>query len=92
MDDSEASHPMCSTLDTTALASSLFQWYSVFDTCIITLFMIEAKEKNLISNNYWSSTSNASNPNNAWNVNFNNGNTNNNNKNNSKYVRCVRAG
>ena len=44
------------------------------------------------SSNYWSSTTNANNPNNAWNVNFNNGNVNNNNKNNNNYVRCVRGG
>lgn len=45
-----------------------------------------------IASNYWSSTTNANNPNNAWNVNFNNGNVNNNNKNNGFYVRCVRGG
>ena len=44
------------------------------------------------SNNYWSSTTNASNSSNAWNVNFNNGNDDWNNKTNSNYVRCVRAG
>ena len=44
------------------------------------------------SNNYWSSTTNADNTNNAWIVNFNNGNSNNNNKGNSNYVRCVRGG
>jgi len=45
------------------------------------------------SNNYWSSTTNRNNPNNAWNVNFNNGNVNNNNnKNNSFAVRAVRGG
>jgi uncharacterized protein (TIGR02145 family) len=43
-----------------------------------------------IASNYWTSTSNANNSNNAWNVNFNNGNVNNNNKSNSNYVRCVR--
>ena len=42
------------------------------------------------SNNYWSSTPNADNSNNAWNINFNNGNENNNNKNNNNNVRCVR--
>jgi len=41
---------------------------------------------------YWSSTSNANNPDNAWNVNFNNGNVNNNNKDNNNYVRAVRGG
>lgn len=42
------------------------------------------------ASNYWSSTSNANNTANAWNVNFNNGNVNNNNKTNNNYVRCVR--
>jgi len=41
---------------------------------------------------YWSSTSNANNPNNAWNVNFNDGNVNNNDKDNDNYVRAVRGG
>ena len=45
-----------------------------------------------MSSNYWSSTTNANNTNNAWNVNFNNGNDNWNNKNNSYYVRAVRGG
>ena len=45
-----------------------------------------------MSSNYWSSTTNANNTNNAWHVNFNNGNVNNNNKSNSYYVRAVRAG
>jgi len=45
-----------------------------------------------MSSNYWSSTTNANNTNNAWHVNFNNGNINNNNKSNSYYVRAVRAG
>jgi len=44
------------------------------------------------ANNYWPATTNANNPNNAWNVNFNNGNVNNNNKNNDNYVRAVRSG
>ena len=44
------------------------------------------------SNNYWSSTTNATNPNNAWNVNLNNGNTNNNNKTNTNFVWPVRGG
>lgn len=39
-----------------------------------------------------SSSPNASDSNNAWNVNFNNGNDNWNNKNNTNYVRLVRAG
>lgn len=41
---------------------------------------------------FWSSSANANNPNNAWNVNFNNGNVNNNNKNNANQVRLVRGG
>jgi len=41
---------------------------------------------------FWSSSSNANNPSNAWNVNFNNGNVNNNNKNNANQVRLVRGG
>ncbi|MCD4718779.1 MAG: DUF1566 domain-containing protein [Desulfobacula sp.] len=45
-----------------------------------------------VSSNYWSSTTNANNSGNAWNVNFNNGNVNNNNKSNSYYVRAVRGG
>ncbi len=45
-----------------------------------------------VSSNYWSSTTNANNEDNAWNVNFNNGNDNNNNKSNSRYVRAVRGG
>jgi len=44
------------------------------------------------SNNYWSSTSIAANPNNAWIVEYNNGNMNNDNKTNSYYVRAVRGG
>ena len=44
------------------------------------------------SNNYWSSTSNANNPSNAWNVNLNNGNVNNNDKTNTNYVWPVRVG
>ena len=45
-----------------------------------------------MSSNYWSSTTNANNTDNAWHVNFNNGNVNNNNKSNSYYVRAVRGG
>ena len=44
------------------------------------------------SSDYWSSTTYANNPNNAWNVNFNDGNVNNNDKNNALYVRAVRGG
>jgi hypothetical protein len=53
----------------------------------------EQAEGATASNNYWSSTTNANNPNNAWNVNFNNGNVNNNNnKDNNNNVRAVRGG
>ncbi len=45
-----------------------------------------------MSSNYWSSTTNANNNDNAWRVNFNNGNVNNNNKSNTYYVRAVRSG
>ena len=41
---------------------------------------------------YWSSTTNAGNSSNAWNVNFNDGNVNNDDKNNSLRVRAVRGG
>ena len=44
------------------------------------------------ANNYWSSSTNANNTNNAWNVNMNNGNVNNNNKTNNNYVWPVRGG
>jgi len=44
------------------------------------------------SNNYWSSTTNANNTSNAWNVNLNNGNVNNTNKTNNNYVWPVRGG
>ena len=46
----------------------------------------------VVSNNYWSSTTNADNPDNAWNVNLNNGNVNNDNKDNNNYVWPVRGG
>jgi len=53
----------------------------------------EQAERATQSNNYWSATTNASNPDNAWNVNFNDGNVNNNNnKTNNNYVRAVRSG
>ncbi|MCL6584578.1 MAG: DUF1566 domain-containing protein [bacterium] len=45
-----------------------------------------------MSSEYWSSTTNASNTDNAWCVNFSNGSVNNNNKSNSYYVRAVRGG
>ena len=44
------------------------------------------------SNNYWSSTTNANNTSNAWNVNLNDGNVNNDDKTNSNYVWPVRGG
>lgn len=46
----------------------------------------------VVSSNYWSSTSNANNPDNAWIVNLNNGNDNNNDKSNHNYVWPVRGG
>jgi hypothetical protein len=52
----------------------------------------EQAERATASNNYWSSTTNRNNPNNAWNVNFNNGNVNNNDKSNNNAVRAVRGG
>jgi hypothetical protein len=52
----------------------------------------EQAERAIAASNYWSSTTNANNPNNAWNVNFNNGNVNNANKNNDLHVRAVRGG
>lgn len=50
----------------------------------------EQAERICAASNYWSSTTNANNTNNAWNVNFNNGNVNNNNKNNNNFARAVR--
>ena len=44
------------------------------------------------SSNYWSSTSNADNTSNAWNLNLNNGNVNNTDKTNTNYVWPVRGG
>lgn len=44
------------------------------------------------SNNYWSSTSNADNTDNAWNLNLNDGNVNNDDKTNTNYVWPVRGG
>ncbi len=41
---------------------------------------------------FWSSSPNALNADNAWNVHFNNGNSNNNNRTNTKQVRLVRGG
>ncbi|GMW06691.1 MAG: hypothetical protein AMXMBFR8_14880 [Nevskiales bacterium] len=47
---------------------------------------------NVQPNNYWSGTTYAPNPSNAWNFNFNNGNQNNNNKSNNNYAWAVRPG
>ena len=47
---------------------------------------------NTAASNYWSSTTNANNPDNAWNVNFDNGNVNNDDKSNTNSVRAVRGG
>ena len=44
------------------------------------------------SNNYWSSTTDATNPANAWNANLNNGNVDTNDKNNDDFVWPVRGG
>jgi hypothetical protein len=44
------------------------------------------------STDYWSSTTNADNPDNAWNVNLNDGNTNANDKDNTNLVWPVRGG
>lgn len=45
----------------------------------------------LADDNFWSSSQNDNNANNAWNQNFNNGNQNNNNKDNNNRVRPVRG-
>jgi hypothetical protein len=52
----------------------------------------EQVERASAAANYWSSTSNANNPNNAWNVNFNNGNVLANDTNNNLHARAVRGG
>ena len=44
------------------------------------------------STNYWSSTTNADNPDHAWHVNLNDGNTNANDKDNTNLVWPVRGG
>lgn len=51
-----------------------------------------SEHPSVATSNYWSSTTNASDTSNAWNVNFNNGNDNRNDKTNTNYVRCVRGG
>ena len=50
------------------------------------------KSKGFNSNDYWSSTTNVTNTNNAWYVSFHYGYQNNYTKDNSSYVRCVRVG
>jgi len=52
----------------------------------------EQAERATAAFNSWSSSTNANNPSNAWNVNFDNGNVNNANKNNTFHVRAVRGG
>jgi len=52
----------------------------------------EQAERATAASNYWSSSTFANNPTNAWNVNFNDGNVNANNKSNNKHVRAVRGG
>ena len=52
----------------------------------------EQAERAIAASFYWSSSTNATNPTNAWNVNFNNGNVNVNNKSNTNHVRAVRGG
>lgn len=52
----------------------------------------EQAERATAASNYWTSSSCANNPANAWNVNFNDGNVNANNKNNNNHVRAVRGG
>lgn len=53
---------------------------------------INASRPGVQSSNYWSSTTNADNTDNAWNVNMNNGNVNTDNKTNTNHVWPVRAG
>jgi hypothetical protein len=59
-----------------------------------TTLIDESVAANTVGNasNFWSSSPNAQNSNNAWNVNFNNGNSNNNNRTNTNRVRLVRGG
>jgi Protein of unknown function (DUF1566) len=52
----------------------------------------EQAERATAASNYWSSSTYANNPTNAWNVNFNDGNVNANNKSNNNFVRAVRGG
>jgi len=50
------------------------------------------KFPNILTSNYWSSTTLAGNPNMAWIVHFGEGDVGGNNKNDALYVRCVRSG
>ena len=61
------------------------------DDFFIACLVFIDRRLNVVSNDYWSTTTNASNTSNAWNVNFNNGNDNWNNKSNDNYVCCVRS-
>lgn len=54
--------------------------------------MWEQVERAIASAHYWSSSTNALDPTNAWNVNFNDGNVNNDDKTNTNRVRAVRGG
>ena len=54
--------------------------------------VIDNAFQNAVSNDYWSSTTNANNSNSTWYVNFNFGNQSYDYKGGSGYVRCVRAG
>lgn len=53
-------------------------------------YLLGYRRANQVIESYWSSSPNANNSNNAWNVNFNNGNDNNNNRTNNNHVRLVR--
>jgi hypothetical protein len=86
---------LCDLFTKTRTGVSLKVYIAIFSKDINNflksfLYLIN-KRFNVVSSNYWSSTTNASNTSNAWNVNFNNGNDNNNAKTNTNYVRCVRA-
>ena len=64
----------------------------VLDCFLLSNLKLLKKRLKIVSDWFWTSTTNASDTSNAWNVNFNNGNDNWNDKTNSNYVRCVRAG
>ena len=59
------------------------------ETCFQRAGKQQKSEEDKSSSNYWSSSTNVNNSDNAWQVNFNNGNVNNNNKTNDYLVRCV---